>query len=77
MKVLKHLQSKQVNVDERQVDNAVWTWAQFKAASPNWSNLPLIQLPDGTQIKNIKELESWIGKDDSIHNPEQRPWNPR
>lgn len=77
MKVIKHLQSKGVEVEERQVDNAQWTWNQFKAASPNWSNLPLIQRPDGTQIKNIKELEAWVGKDESVHNPEPRPWNPR
>ena len=77
MKVVKHLHSKEIQVEERQVDNAVWTWAQFKAASPEWSNLPLIQLPDGTQIKNIKDLEAWIGKDDSVYNPPARAWNPR
>jgi hypothetical protein len=77
MKVIKHLQSAGVEIEERPVDNALWSWAQFKAASPDWSNLPLIQKPDGTQIKNIKELEAWIGKDESVYNPPVRAWNPR
>lgn len=77
MRVVKMLKELDVEVDERPVDNAIWTWEQFKAASPNWSNLPTIQLPDGRILKNQKEVEAEFGKPSSIYNPEVKPWAPR
>ncbi len=74
MKVVKILKDKNVQVEERPVDGALWKWEQFKAASPNWSNLPTIQLADGTLLKNIKEVEEWIGRDDTLFAPPPAPW---
>ena len=61
--VVDRLTRQGVAVEERKVDNFTWKWADFKAASPNWSNFPLIQLPDGTQLTNVKGVDEWIGKD--------------
>ena len=77
MRVVKMLKELDVEVDERPVDNANWTWEQFKAASPNWSNLPAIQMPDGRLLKNQKEVEAEFGKPKSIYDPEVKPWAPR
>ena len=44
-------------VEQRPVNGAHWTWSQFKEASPDWSNLPCVQLEDGTILKTIKEYE--------------------
>ena len=76
-RVVKMLKELNVEVEERKVDNANWTWNQFKAASPAWSNLPTIQLPDGRVLKNQKEVEAEFGKPDSLYNPEVKPWAPR
>ena len=77
MRIVKILKEQNIEFEERVVDNANWTWDQFKAANPDWSNLPTIQLPDGRALKSWKELEAWAGKPDSIYNPEVKPWAPR
>lgn len=76
-KVMKLLEELEVTVEERKVDGAHWTWAQFKEASPNWSNLPWIQLPDGRDVKTYNEFTEIFGKPESIHNPPVKPWAPR
>ena len=64
-------------VEQRPVNGAHWTWSQFKEASPDWSNLPCVQLEDGTILKTIKEIEAVFGKAASMHAPEVKPWAPR
>lgn len=76
-KVVKLLEELGCEVDHRSVDGANWTWTQFKAASPEWSNLPAIQTEDGRILRNIKEVEAEFGKPESIYNPEVKPWAPR
>jgi glutaredoxin len=77
IKVVKLLKEQGIEVEDRSIDGANWTWEQFRAASPSWSNLPTIQLPDGRILKNQKEVEEWAGKPESIYNPPVKPWSPR
>lgn len=65
--VVDRLTRQGVEVEERKIDAFHWTFEQFKQASPSWSNLPTIQLPDGSLLKNVKEVDAWLGKD-----PEQK-----
>jgi hypothetical protein len=58
--VIHRLQNQAVQFEERCVDGGAWKWEQFRAASPNWSQLPVIQLPDGTMIKNVAEMDEWL-----------------
>jgi glutathione S-transferase len=76
-RVVKLMEEYGCEVEERPVNGAHWTWAQFKEASPDWSNLPAIQLDDGRILKTIKDVEAEFGKAESIHNPEPKPWAPR
>lgn len=59
--IINRLVDQGVDVEIKLIDGFLVTWAQFKEVSPTWSNLPAITLPDGSLLKNVKDVDAWLG----------------